>query len=103
MQSVGVIAAAVIIVLRPDLSIADPICTFIFSLIVMYTTVHVVKQCMNVIMEATPEDVRVEDLRVELQAIEGVVRVHDLHVWELTTGKRVLSVHLNAVNFDLAL
>ena len=56
-QSLGVIAAAVIIYVKPDWTIADPICTFLFSILVMFTTVPVFKDCMRFLMESAPEDI----------------------------------------------
>ena len=56
-QSLGVIAAAVIIYVKPDWTIADPICTFLFSILVMFTTVPIFKDCMRFLMEAAPDDI----------------------------------------------
>ena len=56
-QSLGVIAAAVIIYVKPDWTIADPICTFLFSILVMFTTVPIFKDCMRFLMESAPEDI----------------------------------------------
>ena len=55
-QSLGVIIAAVIIYVKPDWTIADPICTFLFSILVMFTTVPIFKDCMRFLMESAPED-----------------------------------------------
>jgi len=65
-----------------------------FSIIVFFTTTSVVKQCMNVIMEAVPTDVDLDTLKRDLKTCPGVEQVHDLHVWELTAGKMVLTCHL---------
>ena len=56
-QSLGVIIAAVIIYIKPDWTIADPICTFLFSILVMFTTVPIFKDCMAILMEEAPEDI----------------------------------------------
>jgi len=56
-QSLGVIAAAVIIYVKPDWTIADPICTFLFSILVMLTTIPIFKDCMRFLMESCPEDI----------------------------------------------
>lgn len=50
-QSIGVIIAALVIYFDPDLKLADPICTFIFAILVIFTTVPVVKDCVRVLME----------------------------------------------------
>ena len=58
-QSAGVIIAAVIIYYRPDWKIADPICTFLFSILVMITTIPIFRDCMRMLMEASPTDIEV--------------------------------------------
>ena len=51
LQSLGVFVAALIIYFRPDLGIIDPICTFLFSVLVLFTTIRILKDTMNVLME----------------------------------------------------
>ena len=71
-QSLGVIAAATIIYIKPDWTIADPICTFLFSVLVMFTTVPIFKDCMRFLMENAPEDIDTVEL---YNAIVKVSRV----------------------------
>lgn len=54
--SAGVILAAVIIYYKPDWKIADPLCTFFFSVLVLFTTLPVMKDSMRILMEGTPEE-----------------------------------------------
>ena len=61
-QSIGVIIAALIIYFKPEWWLADPICTFFFSVLVIFTTVPVVKDCIKVLMEGAPEEVNLEEL-----------------------------------------
>ncbi|KRY32919.1 Zinc transporter 2 [Trichinella spiralis] len=98
-QSVGVLAAAFVIYYKPDLTIVDPICTFIFSVLVLITTVNIVKDVLNVLMEGSPRSISFNEVFSTLRSIEGVEKVHDLHIWSLTMDKIALSVHL-AVNND---
>jgi cation diffusion facilitator family transporter len=50
-QNVGVLIAAIVIYFKPEWQFLDPICTFIFSIIVLFTTIKVMKDILNVIME----------------------------------------------------
>ena len=59
-QSIGVIIAAVVIYYRPDYMLIDPICTFLFAIIVFFTTTAIVGECIRVLMEATPSDVDIQ-------------------------------------------
>jgi zinc transporter 2 len=96
LQNVGVIIAGAIIYFWPNLSIADPICTFVFSIIVGYTTIRILRDCINVLMEGSPLDFDLEALEQDLNALPGVIEVHDLHVWSLSLGKLSLSCHLSS-------
>lgn len=68
-QSIGVCIAGVIIYLKPDLHIVDPICTFLFSIIVFMTTVPIMKDCVRVIMESTPQEIDTTAIIEELSTV----------------------------------
>jgi solute carrier family 30 (zinc transporter), member 2 len=59
-MSVGVIIAAFIIYLKPEYKIVDPICTYLFSVIVCFTTIPVFKECIFVLLEGTPGSINIE-------------------------------------------
>lgn len=94
LQSVGVLVAAMIIKFKPEYKLADPICTFVFSVIVLCTTVSILRDALMVLMEAVPKNVDYKDLRNELEKLPGVCMAHSLHVWSLTTTCSALAVHL---------
>ena len=94
LQNVGVLIAGGIIFLFPNFSIADPICTYIFSIIVGLTTVRILKDCLFVLMEGSPVAIDIEELENDLKNINGVKEIHDLHVWSLSIGKMSLSCHI---------
>ncbi|CAD5125838.1 DgyrCDS14038 [Dimorphilus gyrociliatus] len=93
-QSCGVLIASIIILLRPEYKIADPICTFIFSIIVLFTTITVLKDIIVVFMEGSPNRNRIILMERDLRSNSSVLSVHDLHIWALTTTRLVASVHL---------
>lgn len=57
LTSAGVIVAALIIYIEPKWKIADPICTFLFSVLVIATTLPITIDCMRILMEGSPEEV----------------------------------------------
>ncbi|KAK8385641.1 hypothetical protein O3P69_016433 [Scylla paramamosain] len=93
-QSIGVLVAAYIIRFYPQYKVADPICTFIFSVLVLFTTVPILKDLANVLMEGAPPGVDYAMVVSNLTALPGVKMVHSLHVWALTLDKNACSVHL---------
>ena len=94
LQNIGVFIAGIIIYFLPRYSIADPVCTYIFSIIVGFTTINILKDCIFVLMEGSPVDIDIEELESDLREIKGVKEIHDLHVWSLSIGKTSLSCHI---------
>lgn len=66
LMSVGVIIAAIVINIRPDWTIVDPLCTYLFSVIIMMTSVPVFRDCIMVLMEATPGNIDVDQLENDI-------------------------------------
>lgn len=93
-QNIGVIFASLIIWFNPQYSVVDPICSIVFCFIVFSTTVSVIKEVLNVLMEGTPEGLNLIELKNDLLNIAGVIDIHDLHVWSLSIGKPALACHI---------
>jgi len=94
LQSVGVMIAASLIWYNPEWKIADPLTTFAFSILVLFTTARLIRQSVGVLMEGVPEGIDPDHVEEALGHLPGVVSVHDLHIWSLSIGKPSLSVHL---------
>ncbi|KAE8740003.1 hypothetical protein FOCC_FOCC014519 [Frankliniella occidentalis] len=93
-QSIGVFIAAVVIKFNPAAKIADPICTFLFAVVVLGTTVPLLKDAGFILLEGFPQTISYSQVLTVLKDIPGVRHVHSLHVWSLTAGKHALAVHL---------
>ncbi|XP_004709466.2 zinc transporter 4, partial [Echinops telfairi] len=93
-QSVGVLIAAYIIRFKPEYKIADPICTYVFSLLVAFTTVRIIWDTVVIILEGVPSHLNVDCIKEALMKIEDVYSVEDLNIWSLTSGKPAAIVHL---------
>ncbi|XP_011641283.1 zinc transporter 2-like isoform X1 [Pogonomyrmex barbatus] len=93
-QSIGVFIAALIIYFKPSWSIVDPICTFLFSILVILTTVAIIKDVVNVLMEGIPKGFEYSQVENTFMQIDGVVKVHNLRIWALSLDKTALSAHL---------
>ncbi|CAO3638621.1 unnamed protein product [Mucor hiemalis] len=94
LASVGVLISSIILIFKPHLTIVDPLCTFIFSILVLYTTYHLVKDSLAVLMEGVPGNIHPDLIEKSLLGIPGVLAVHDLHVWTLSPGKYSLTAHI---------
>uniref|UniRef100_A0A1I8I250 Zinc transporter 2 n=2 Tax=Macrostomum lignano TaxID=282301 RepID=A0A1I8I250_9PLAT len=94
LQSLGVLCAAYLIYYRPDWRVADPICTFLFSVLVLITTFAIIRDALRVLMEAAPRGLDFDSVTAALNAVEGVVRVHSLRIWSISVSRTALSAHL---------
>ncbi|UIZ28903.1 hypothetical protein KXD40_007558 [Peronospora effusa] len=102
-QSIGVCIAGGLIWYKPEWQIADPIATFVFSLLVLGTTVGIVRDSVHVLMEGTPDGIHADEIERGLRHCSSVVAVHDLHIWSLSAGLPSLSVHLVSDDAETAL
>ena len=96
--SVGAIIAAILIMLF-GWYIADPIASMIVSLLVLYSGWNVLKESVNILMEAKPTNIDSGQVISILKSINGVEDIHDLHIWMITSDFSVMTVHLK-VNDD---
>lgn len=94
LQSFGVFVAALVIYFKPEYKLVDPICTFIFSVIVLLTTFSIIRDTLQVLMEGIPKGIDFNDVMNILMRIEGVKRVHNLRIWALSLDKIALSAHI---------
>ncbi len=90
-QSVGVVIASLVIYLNPEWKIIDPICTFIFAIIVLFTTYNVTKQCISILLESTPD--KYKNIENKLKKKFSIKDIHKLHIWSLSTNKECISFH----------
>ena len=91
--SVAVLAAGAVIALtgfRP----ADAIASILIGLLIVPRTWALLRDALDVLLEATPKDVEVEHVRRHILETEGVTALHDLHVWTITSGMNVISAHV---------
>lgn len=76
LQSVGVIIAALLIWKYPDAKIADPICTYLFSILVILTTVPVFKECISVLMEYQPSGIDAAKIKDDIRShTDGIIDI----------------------------
>lgn len=94
LQSLSVLVSALIIFFKPEYKMADPICTFLFSILVLCTTFTIIKDILVVLMEGAPAGVKYSEVRDGLLAVKGVTAIHNLHIWALTVNQALLTAHV---------
>jgi cobalt-zinc-cadmium efflux system protein len=91
--SVAVLAAAAVIALT-GLRAADPIASAVIAVAILPRTWRLLREAVDVLLEAAPKGVDLAEVRRHLVETPGVTDVHDLHAWTITSGLPVLSVHV---------
>ena len=97
-QSILTIIASILIyffqVNYPLVRLIDDICGFTFMIIVLIISVPIIKDCMDILMEAAPMDIKIKNLYNELMEVNGVINVHDVHLWSLSIGRPCITLHI---------
>ena len=91
--TVGVIISAFIISLTQFYWI-DPLISMIISMIILWSTWKLFYQSFNLMMDAVPENIDLNEIKKYLQNLPGVEDVHDLHIWAMSTTEIALTVHI---------
>jgi len=91
--SVGVIVAAMVIA-ATGWTGADAVASVLIAILIVPRTLSLLRDAVNVLLEATPKGVDLAEVRAHILDAEGVADVHDLHVWTITSGMNVVSAHV---------
>ena len=93
MASVGVIVAGVIILLA-GWTVVDPLLSVAIAVLIAVGAWGILRETTDILLESVPRDISLTHLVEDMQRIEGVQDVHDLHVWCIASGMYALSCHV---------
>jgi cobalt-zinc-cadmium efflux system protein len=91
--SVGVVAGGLIMLVTGNY-MADPIISFFVGLIILMGAFGVLREGASILLESVPRTVDYSKLKEDIENIEGVVSIHDLHVWTISSANLALSAHV---------
>ncbi|WP_424972941.1 cation diffusion facilitator family transporter [Dinoroseobacter sp. S76] len=91
--SLLIIVTALVIEFTGFLAI-DPILGMAFGFVLLWASVGVIREAVHILLEGTPEDTDLDAVTADLRAQDGVLDVHHVHAWTLTSGKHAFSAHL---------
>lgn len=90
--SVGAIAAGVVM-LTTGWYLADPLISIFIGVLVLFSSWNLVKESLSILMQSVPKGIRLEEVQRTIESVDGVAKVHDLHLWAVTSGIYTLSAH----------
>ena len=91
--SIGAIIAGILMLLF-DWYVADPIISVLVALLILKSAWGIIKHSVHILMEGTPITIDQEKVKEALTEIDGVINIHDLHIWTITSGLDSLSCHI---------
>jgi cobalt-zinc-cadmium efflux system protein len=92
-SSVGVILGGLVIIYT-NLTVVDPIIGCLIGLVILRGAYGVVKEAVDILLEATPKHIKHEEVTKVMKKVQGVRDIHDLHIWSITSGLVALSAHV---------
>ena len=93
-SSVGVIFGAVIIYYTGWFAI-DPIISVVICVLILLWSYKLIMESVDVLLEATPKSINIDELIESLKQISGIDNAHDIHVWTITSGMYSMSAHID--------
>ncbi len=93
LSTVGAVIAGIVIRFT-GLNWFDPLVSVFIGLLILWNAWGILRESLEILMEATPADVDMDALQRDMLEVEGVRGVHDLHVWSITSQMRYLSAHI---------
>ena len=72
----------------------DPFVSVLIGLLILYNAWGILRDAVDILLESTPRDVDMKKMVVEITQLDGVLGVHDLHVWSITQNLRTMSAHI---------
>lgn len=91
--SVAVVVSAVVI-LATGWQLADPIASLAIAALILPRAISLLRDVVEVLLESSPRELDLDELRRHIIEVDGVTDVHDLHVWTITSGMPVMSAHV---------
>ena len=93
LSSIGVLGAAVVITLTGWYR-ADPIIGGLIACVIVVGALRLIREAVDVLLEATPAGIDLDEVSRAIATVPGVLEIHDLHIWSITTGLPALSGHV---------
>lgn len=72
----------------------DPALSLLIAALIAWSSIGIVRETLNILLEGAPRGVKLPQIRAGMQQVEGVIDVHDLHVWSLGSNSRALACHV---------
>jgi cobalt-zinc-cadmium efflux system protein len=92
--STAAVIAGGVAILFTGFSWIDPLLSILIAGMILWSSVGIVRETLNILLEGTPRNLSLGEVRTVMQSVEGVLNVHDLHIWSLGSKSHALASHI---------
>jgi len=89
-------------ILFTGLTWIDPILSILIAGMILWSSVGIIRETLNILLEGTPRNLKLGEIRKAMAAVEGVLDVHDLHVWSLGSQSHALASHITIAEMPMS-
>jgi cobalt-zinc-cadmium efflux system protein len=93
LSTVGAVIAGVIIYFT-NANWLDPLVSVLIGFLILYNAWGILRDAVDILLESTPRDVNIKNMVDDIIQVDGVLGIHDIHVWSLTQSLRTMSAHI---------
>src|SRR5271155_6048629 len=80
----------------------DPVLSILIAGMILWSSIGIVRETLNILLEGTPRNLQLGEVRVAMESVEGVLNVHDLHVWSLGSNSHALASHVTIAEMPMS-
>jgi cobalt-zinc-cadmium efflux system protein len=100
--STAAVIAGGVAILFTGMTWIDPVLSMIIAGMILYSSYGIVRETLHILLEGTPKDLQLHEIRASMQSVGGVLNVHDLHVWSLGSSSHALASHVTIAEMPLS-
>jgi cobalt-zinc-cadmium efflux system protein len=100
--STAVVIAGGAAILFTGMTWIDPVLSILIAAMILWSSIGIVRETLNILLEGTPRSVKLDSVREAMQAVPGILNVHDLHIWSLGSNSHALASHVTIVDMPMS-
>lgn len=89
-------------ILFTGLTWIDPVLSILIAAMILWSSIGIIRETLNILLEGTPRNLQLADVRSTMQSVGGVLDVHDLHIWSLGSQSHALASHVTIAEMPMS-
>jgi cobalt-zinc-cadmium efflux system protein len=80
----------------------DPVLSILIAGMILWSSIGIIRETLNILLEGTPRNLHLGEIREAMASVDGVLNVHDLHVWSLGSQSHALASHVTIAEMPMS-